>query len=159
LESHTQRERTLTLEEHTRKREDSTRDLGDILRHWFQNFIIMAPAELRKDFIASLLKYRVCVCLHKEYLFHVFIFMEVIAVYCEDHTEHTNTLCGQNAVYIKSVRTSQETHYVSATKPGRLMLFREIIAVYCENCTKHVNTLCGQNAVYIKSVRTSQETH
>jgi hypothetical protein len=30
------------------------------------------------------------------------------------------------------VRTSQETHYVSATKPNRLMLFRETVAVYCE---------------------------
>jgi hypothetical protein len=45
-----------------------------------------------------------------------------------------------------SVRTSQETHYVTATKPNQLMLFREIIAVYCENHTEHLNTLCGQNA-------------
>jgi hypothetical protein len=44
-----------------------------------------------------------------------------------------------------SVRTSQETHYVSATKTNRLMLFREIIAVYCENHTEHTNALCGQN--------------
>jgi hypothetical protein len=41
-------------------------------------------------------------------------------------------------VYFKnSVRTSQETHYVSATKPNRLMLFRETVAVYCENHTEH----------------------
>jgi hypothetical protein len=40
-------------------------------------------------------------------------------------------------------------HYVSATKPNRLMLFREIIAVYCENHTEHINTLCGQNAVIL----------
>jgi hypothetical protein len=31
------------------------------------------------------------------------------------------------------VRTSQETHYVSSTKPNRLMLFGETVAVYCEN--------------------------
>jgi hypothetical protein len=37
-------------------------------------------------------------------------FRETVAVYCENHTEHTDTLCGQNAV-----RTSQETHYVSPT--------------------------------------------
>jgi hypothetical protein len=37
---------------------------------------------------------------------------ETIAVYCENHTEHTDT-----------VHTSQETHYVSATEPNRLMLF------------------------------------
>jgi hypothetical protein len=48
-------------------------------------------------------------------------------------------------VFKNSVRISQETHYVSATKPNRLMLFREIIAVYFENHTKHRNTLCGQN--------------
>jgi hypothetical protein len=27
------------------------------------------------------------------------LFGETVAVYCENHTEHTNTLCGQNAVY------------------------------------------------------------
>jgi hypothetical protein len=43
-----------------------------------------------------------------------------VAVYCENHTEHTDT-----------VLTSQETHYVSATKPNRLMLFGETVAVYC----------------------------
>jgi hypothetical protein len=61
------------------------------------------------------------------------LFRETVAVYCEKHTEHINTLCGQNAVYIISVRTSQETHYVSAKKPNRLMLLQEIIAAYCEN--------------------------
>jgi hypothetical protein len=71
---------------------------------------------------------------------------EIIAVYYENHTEHINTMCGQNAVYINSVRASHETHYVSITKPNRLMLFREIIAVYCENHTEHIDTLCGQNA-------------
>jgi hypothetical protein len=45
------------------------------------------------------------------------------------------------------VRTSQETHHVSATKPNRLMLFRKTVAVYCEIHTKHTNTLCGQNVV------------
>jgi hypothetical protein len=42
-----------------------------------------------------------------------------------------------------SVRTAQKTHYVSATKPNRLMLFRETVAVYCENHTEHINTPCG----------------
>jgi hypothetical protein len=50
-----------------------------------------------------------------------------------------------------SVRTSQETHYVSATKPNRLMLFREIIAGYCENHTERTNTLCGQNAEFVNN--------
>jgi hypothetical protein len=48
-------------------------------------------------------------------------------------------------MFQNSVPTSQETYYVSATKPNRLMLFRETIAVYCENHTEQSNTLCGQN--------------
>jgi hypothetical protein len=44
---------------------------------------------------------------------------------------------------------SQETHYVSATEPNRLMLFRETVAVYCENHTEHTNTLCERNAVLV----------
>jgi hypothetical protein len=76
------------------------------------------------------------------------LFKETVAVYCENHTEHTDTLCGQNAICIKPVRTSQETHYISATKPNRLMLFRETVAVYCKNRTEHTDTLCGQNAEF-----------
>jgi hypothetical protein len=49
---------------------------------------------------------------------------------------------------MNSVHISQETQYVSATKPNRLMLFRETVAVICENHTEHTDTLCGQNAVF-----------
>jgi hypothetical protein len=49
-------------------------------------------------------------------------------------------------LYKDSVRTSQETHYVSTTKTNRLMLFGETVAVYCENHTEHTDTLCGHNA-------------
>jgi hypothetical protein len=35
-------------------------------------------------------------------------------------------------------------HYVSATKPNRLMLFRETVAVYCENHTEHTDTLWAE---------------
>jgi hypothetical protein len=78
------------------------------------------------------------------------LFGETVAIYCENHTEHTDTLCGQNAEfwYVNSVRTSQETHYVSTTKPNRLMLFGETVAGYCENHTEHTHTLCGQNAEF-----------
>jgi hypothetical protein len=48
--------------------------------------------------------------------------------------------------YKNSDRTSQETHYVSATETNRLMLFGETVAVYCENHTEHTNTQCGHNA-------------
>jgi hypothetical protein len=44
------------------------------------------------------------------------------------------------------VRASQETHYVSATKPNRLMLFTETVAVYCEN---HTETIKNLNSVAI----------
>jgi hypothetical protein len=49
------------------------------------------------------------------------LFRETVAVYCENHTEHTDTLCGQNAAH-----TSQET-----------------VAVYCENHIEHTDALCG----------------
>jgi hypothetical protein len=51
------------------------------------------------------------------------------------------------------VRTSPETHYVTTTKPNRLMLFRETVAVYCENHTEHTDTPCRQNAefYYVKA--------
>jgi hypothetical protein len=51
-------------------------------------------------------------------------------------------------IYKNSVRTSQETLYVTATKTNRLMLFGETVAVYCENHMEHINTLCGQNAEF-----------
>jgi hypothetical protein len=52
-------------------------------------------------------------------------------------------------MYKNPVRTSQETHYVSTTKPNRLMLFRETVAVYCENHTEHINSMGGQNAQFL----------
>jgi hypothetical protein len=60
------------------------------------------------------------------------LFGETVAVYCENHAEHTYT-----------VRTSHETYYVSATETNRLMLFGETVAVYCENHTEHTDTLLG----------------
>jgi hypothetical protein len=51
-------------------------------------------------------------------------------------------------IYKNVVPTSQETHYVSAKKPSRLMLFRETVAVYCENHAEHTNTYCVQNAEF-----------
>jgi hypothetical protein len=51
-------------------------------------------------------------------------------------------------LYKDSVRTSQETHHVSASKPNLLMLFGETVTVYCENRTEHTNTLFGQNAEF-----------
>jgi hypothetical protein len=64
------------------------------------------------------------------------LFRKTVAVYCENRTEHTDT-----------VRTSQETH-ASATETNRLMLFRKTVADYCENHTEHRNTLCTQNSEF-----------
>jgi hypothetical protein len=63
-------------------------------------------------------------------------------------------------MYNNPVRTLQETHYVTATKPNRLMLFRETVAVYCENQMEHTNTLCGHNSEfwYVK-VRGTDSDH
>jgi hypothetical protein len=84
------------------------------------------------------------------------LFRETVAVYCEKHTEHINTLCGQNALYINSVLTSHETHYISTTNPNRLMLFRETVAVYCENHMEHTNTVFWENPElrYVKACGT-----
>jgi hypothetical protein len=51
-------------------------------------------------------------------------------------------------MYKNSVRTSQETYHVSATKPSQLILFRETVAVYCENQTEQTDTLWEQNAEF-----------
>jgi hypothetical protein len=58
------------------------------------------------------------------------LFEETVAVCCENHTEHTDT-----------VRISQETHCFSSTEPIRLMQFEETVAVYCENHTEHTDTV------------------
>jgi hypothetical protein len=68
------------------------------------------------------------------------LFRRTADVYCENHKEHRQ--------YIKIQFVPHRKHYVSATKPNRLMLFRETVAVYCENHTEHTDTLCGQNAEF-----------
>jgi hypothetical protein len=62
-----------------------------------------------------------------------------------------NTQIHFQIIYNNSVPTSQEKHYVSATKtkPNRLMLFRKTVAVYCENQREHTNTLCGNTAEFL----------
>jgi hypothetical protein len=48
---------------------------------------------------------------------------------------------------------SRGTHYVSGTKPNRLMLFRETVAFYCENSTENIYTLWSEFSVFKKVVR------
>jgi hypothetical protein len=71
------------------------------------------------------------------------LFGEAVAVCCENHTEHTDT-----------VRTSQETRYTSDTETSRLMLFGETVTVYCENHTEHTDIArTSQEARYISDTR------
>jgi hypothetical protein len=78
------------------------------------------------------------------------LFGETVDVYYESHTEHRYTVWAECRVllYKNSVRTSQEIHYVSTTKPNRLMLFGETVAVYYESHAEHTDTLFGQNAEF-----------
>jgi hypothetical protein len=82
-------------------------------------------------------------------------------VICHGHTQycmsskfviftcwHSTQSSVKSSVLVCSVRTSQETHYVSATKPNRLMLFEETVAVYCENHAERTDALCRQNAEF-----------
>ena len=78
------------------------------------------------------------------------LYREIIALCSEIHTEHVNTLCGQNVeLYIDPVRTAQQTHSDSVIQTSQLMLYREIMAVCSEIHTKHINTLCGQNVEFV----------
>jgi hypothetical protein len=91
---------------------------------------------------------------------------ETVAL-CENHTERTNTVrtsqethyvsatkptvavyCENHTEHTNTVRTSQETHHISATESTRLTQFKETVAVYCDNRIEHTNT-----------VRISRETH
>jgi hypothetical protein len=72
------------------------------------------------------------------------LFGERVAVYSETH--------GTHKYIVWAVRTSQETHYISATEPNRLMLFGETVAVYCENHTEHTDTRCGQFVPHKKHI-------
>jgi hypothetical protein len=59
-------------------------------------------------------------------------------------------------IYKNLFCTSQETHYVSAKNPDRLMLFGETVLVYCENHKEHTKHF---QIIYKNSVRTSHEIH
>jgi hypothetical protein len=82
------------------------------------------------------------------------LFGETVAVYCENHAEHTNTLPNKK----HSVPASQETHYICATKSSRLMLFGETVAVYCENHTEHTSTQFWQNVEFLYVKRSANCT-
>jgi hypothetical protein len=76
------------------------------------------------------------------------MFREIVAVYCENRKEHTDTVHTSQETHYISDRTSQETHYLPATETNRLMLSGETVAVYFKIHTEHTDIF-----------RTSQETH
>ena len=90
------------------------------------------------------------------------LYRDIIAVCSQIHTEHINTLCGQNVdLYIKIQCVPRSKHSVSVIKTSQLTLYGEIIALCSQIHTKHINTLCGQNVdLYIKihSVPRSKHT-
>jgi hypothetical protein len=57
-------------------------------------------------------------------------------------------LHGLLQVYLYFYLASQETHYVSATKPNRLMLFRGKKSLFVRTIRNTQNTLCAQNAEF-----------
>jgi translation initiation factor IF-1 len=65
------------------------------------------------------------------------LFGETVAVYCENHKEHINTLCGHFSSYL----TGNTLHLRYKSQP--------VNAVYCENHTEHINTLCGHFSLYL----------
>jgi hypothetical protein len=68
------------------------------------------------------------------------LFGETVAVYSENHTEHKDTLCGQNVEIYLTGNT-----LLLRYKHNRLLFFGKSVTVYCENNTEHTDALCGQN--------------
>jgi hypothetical protein len=66
------------------------------------------------------------------------LFWETVAVYCENRTEHTDT-----------VRTSQETHYISTTKPNRLMLLTETVDIIVKTIRNTYSSYLTGNTLHL----------
>jgi hypothetical protein len=60
------------------------------------------------------------------------LFEEIVAVYFDNYTEQTVTLCGKAVL--------DREHDVYATKRSWLLLFGKTVAVCCENHTEHADT-------------------
>jgi hypothetical protein len=65
------------------------------------------------------------------------LFRETVAVYCDNHTEHTNTLYGQNAEF---------SPYLTGNTLRLCYKAQLVNTVYCENHTEDTNALYGLNA-------------
>jgi hypothetical protein len=62
------------------------------------------------------------------------LFREIIAVYCENHTEHINTLWGQNAGFFFNVKAGGTYSYRCALK-----CYQTIVHVLNEHIVKILN--------------------
>jgi translation initiation factor IF-1 len=67
------------------------------------------------------------------------LFGETVTVYCDNRTEHTNTL--PNNIQESSLYLTANTLRLRY-KAQPVMLFGETVAVYCENRMEHTTTLC-----------------
>jgi hypothetical protein len=59
------------------------------------------------------------------------LFGETVAVYCENHTEHTDTLCGQNVEfwYVKAGGTYSDHWALKVNINDFLHTFRPLLAI------------------------------
>jgi hypothetical protein len=63
------------------------------------------------------------------------LFRETVAVCCENHTEHTNTLCGQNAEFCNIYKSSS---YLTGNTSRLRYRAQPVYAVYCGDRMKHI---------------------
>jgi hypothetical protein len=70
------------------------------------------------------------------------LFGETVAIYCENHTEHTDTLCGQNLEFwcVKAGGTYSDHKSRSAGKETPVLLRNRKRYYRATLCSKHVIT-------------------
>jgi hypothetical protein len=74
--------------------------------------------------------------------------VDILRAACEAYSSTWNW--NSSEWHKNSVRTSRETHFISATKPNRLMLFRETVAVCYENHTEHEYSLWSECRIFVR---------
>jgi hypothetical protein len=62
------------------------------------------------------------------------LFREIIAVYCEKHTEHTDTLCGQNAEILNVNVGGTYTNHCDFKQRALNHLFHTSYILSCNFC-------------------------
>jgi hypothetical protein len=72
--------------------------------------------------------------------------LHIISLYDSSILNPLKTKCVPHNIYKNSVRTSQETRYVTTTNPNLLILFREQ-SRFTVRTIRNTDTLCAKNAV------------